>query len=364
MIVHWGVQPGVIVLRILHRRKRMTLHAFNRFVCFATLVLSTSVAAQQLSAPVPQKATIVGTVLDTNGGVVPNARVVLEGPPSTDPESAVTSGNGFFQLVALNPGVPYHAVVSAPGFADWSSQEIILQPGQYFILPKVSLRLSTVQITVAALTQRQIATRQLRAEETQRAFGFIPNFYVSYDKNPAPLTAGMKFQLAFRSLIDPVTMAGFVLNASLYQMAGYPSYGGGVEGYGQRLGATFAGGYTKIMIGDAMLSSLLHQDPRYFYQGTGSTRSRWLHAIANPFVARGDDGRREINFSEIGGDLASGAIANTYYPESERGVGLFARSALIGIGGSMANGILQEFVLRKFTSRSRRRSRSSAAANP
>jgi len=340
----------------------MTLHAIKQFVCFSTLVLATSVAAQQLSAPVPQKATIVGTVLDTNGSVVPNASVVLEGPPSTDPDSAVTSDNGFFQLVAVNPGVPYHAVVSAPGFADWTSQEIILQPGQYFILPNISLRLSTVQITVTAVTQRQIATRQLRDEEAQRAFGFIPNFYVSYDRNPAPLTNGMKFQLAFRSLIDPVTMAGFVLNAGLYQMAGYPGYSGGMKGYGQRLGASFAGGYTKLMIGDAMLPSLLHQDPRYLYQGTGSTRSRWVHAIANPFVARGDNGRCEVNFSEIGGDLASGAIANAYYPESERGVGLFARSALIGIGGTVANGILQEFVLHKFTSR--RHSTNSAAASP
>jgi hypothetical protein len=103
--------------------------------------------------------------------------------------------------------------------------------------------------------------------------------------------------------------------------------------------------------GDAVLPSLLHQDPRYFYQGTGTTKSRLLHAMATPFVTKGDDGRREINYSNIIGDLASGAIANAYYPSQDRGVGPVARSALVGVGSRIALGILQEFVLRKWTSR-------------
>lgn len=76
----------------------------------------------------------------------------------------------------------------------------------------------------------------------------------------------------------PVTITGFGLNAAIYQAAGYPSYQQGANGYGQCLGATFVGGYSKIMIGDAILPSLLYQDPRYFYQGTGNTKSSLLHA--------------------------------------------------------------------------------------
>jgi hypothetical protein len=34
------------------------------------------------------------------------------------------------------------------------------------------------------------------------------------------------------------------------------------------------------MIGGAILPSLLKQDPRYFYKGTGTTRSRILYALA------------------------------------------------------------------------------------
>ena len=61
-----------------------------------------------------------------------------------------------------------------------------------------------------------------------------------------------------------------------------------MAGYGQRLGATFAGGYTHILIGDALLPSLLHQGPRYFCQGTGTTRSCMLHAFSNAIFALGD----------------------------------------------------------------------------
>jgi len=95
--------------------------------------------------------------------------------------------------------------------------------------------------------------------------------------------------------------------------------------------------------------SLLHQDPRYHYQGTGTTKSRLLHAMSTPFITRGDNGNREINYSNILGDLAAGAIANAYYPSQDRGVGLVVRSALIGAGGRIAFGIMQEFVLQKLT---------------
>jgi len=148
----------------------------------------------------------------------------------------------------------------------------------------------------------------------------------------------LKFKLALRASTDPVTLIGFGLNASIYQAARFPDYVEGAKGYGQRLGSTLAGGYTNILVGDALLPSLLHQDPRYYYQGTGTNKSRALHAVSSAFITRGDDGRREINYSNIGGDLASGAIANAYYPEGDRGPRLVLKSALIGTGGRIVNG--------------------------
>jgi hypothetical protein len=308
------------------------------------------VGAQQAPAQSPQPGTILGTVLDATGSTVPSATVVLQGPGPSDRRTLVTDDNGFFEFDGVSPATPVHIMVSAVDLKNWTSNEIMLQPGQSLIVTDINLDVAPVETSVNAVMPEQVAAQQVKAQEQQRILGVIPNFYVTYEHKPAPLTPKLKFQLAFKALTDPVTIAGFGLNAAIYQAAGYPSYQQGVQGYGQRLGATFAGGYSKILIGDALLPSLLHQDPRYFYQGTGTTKSRLLHALGSAFVTRGDNGKREINWSDLGGDLASGAIANAYYPSQDRGAGLVARSALIGVGGRMALGVVQEFVLRKLTS--------------
>lgn len=323
-----------------------------RFLC-ALLICAcaaTTTLAQQLSAPEPEPGTIVGTVLDFTGGVVSGAIVSLHAQNRNDDRRVLTQGNGFFKLDGVKPGIHYHVEVSSQGFTNWTSDDITLAPGQCFIVTGISMRIASVQQSVTVVPIEEVAVQQLRVEETQRILGVIPNFYVVYDKNPAPLTPKLKFRLATKFLTDPVTTTGFALNAAIYQMAGYPAYGHGAKGYGKRLGATFAGGYTNILVGDALLPTLLHQDTRYFYQGTGTTKSRLMHALSSPFVIRGDDGHREINFSGIGGSLASGAIANAYYPDQDRGARLVLSSTLVGIGGRMANAVVQEFLLRKFTS--------------
>ena len=314
-------------------------------LCAATFTL-----AQQAPPPLTQPGTILGTVVDATGSTVPNATVVLRGPGPNDERTLVTTDNGFFEFDRVNPSTPVRVEVSASELKNWTSNEITLQPGQFFILTDVTLAVAPLETSISAVTQEQVAAEQIKLQEQQRVMRVIPNFYVTYEKKPAPLTAKLKFKLAMKALTDPVTITGFGMNAAMYQAADYPSYGQGWTAYGQRLGATFAGGYSKILLGDAVLPSLFHQDPRYFYQGTGTTKSRLIHALSTPFVTRGDDGRREINYSNILGDLASGAIANAYYPSQDRGAGLVARGALMGTAGRMALGVVQEFVLRKWTS--------------
>jgi hypothetical protein len=305
--------------------------------------------AQQTQPQVPQTATIIGTVLDVTGGTVPSAIVVLQG--ASEHRTIHTSEDGFFKFDGVQPGVPLRVEVSAIELKSWTSKEIIAQAGQFVVLTEITLAMAPVETSVTAVTPEEVATEQVKMQEKQRVLGVVPNFYVTYERAPAPLSPKLKFQLAMKTLTDPVTLTSFGVTAGVYQAAGYPSWGLGGEDYGKRLGAISAGGYTKILIGDAVLPSLLHQDPRYFYQGTGTTKSRLQHALETPFITRGDNGRREINFSNILGDLASGAIANAYYPSQDRGAGLVARSVLVGIASRMALGVVQEFVLHKWTSR-------------
>jgi hypothetical protein len=205
-----------------------------------------------------------------------------------------------------------------------------------------------VQVVVPRV---EIAEEQIKEEEKQRVLGFVPNFYVSYVPDAAPLTSKQKFELAWKTTVDPVT---FVLTGAVagIQQANnvFSGYGQGAQGYGKRYGADYADSVTSIFIGSAILPSLLKQDPRYFYKGSGSTRSRFLYAIANSVICKGDNGRWQANYSNVLGSLAAGGLSNLYYPAQDRnGAALTFENAALEIGASAAANLLQEFVLRKLT---------------
>jgi hypothetical protein len=247
-------------------------------------------------------------------------------------------------------------MISAMGFVTWTSPNITVSPDQVQFVTGSKLQLAgeAASITVYGSSE-QIAAEQVKIEERQRAFGFIPNFYVVYDHDAVPLSAKLKFKLALKASTDPVIFDEVAFTAALHQAGDTPDFGQGEMGYGHRMGALYANGFYDIMIGEAILPSLLHQDPHYFYQGTGTKRSRTFHALSSAFLCKGDNGRWEPNYSNIGGDLAAGAISNIYYPRANRGVGIVFENALITSGGRMANEFVQEFILRRFTSKARKR---------
>jgi hypothetical protein len=234
------------------------------------------------------------------------------------------------------------------------SQDFSLDEGQRHAFGEILLPVGSAKADVEVIvTLQEQAEDQVRVEEKQRAFGIFPNFYVVYDPHFVPLTTKLKYKLAFRAATDPVTIGASAFIAGIDQAASNPGYVEGAKGYGQRFGAAYANGASDILIGGAILPSLLHQDPRYFYQGTGTKKSRAIHAIESPFLARGDNGHWQFNYSSIGGDLASASLSNLYYPTSDRGAGLVFGNALIATGGRIVNALAQEFILRKVTSRAK-----------
>ena len=320
------------------------------------LAIPIYLGAQNVLPPEPKPGSIIGTVTDVNGDPVPGSTVVLKrsdrDSDGDDRRSVVTAENGFFQFHDVKPGTPYEISVSAKDFAGWSSPAIALEPGQFKIVTGIQLHIRTeltqVQVTYDPV---QAATEQFKATEQQRIFGFIPNFYIAYDTNAAPLTSKMKFQLALKVATDPVTAAGVALVSASKQAANTPHYGQGWGAYGERFGATTADGFTDIMIGGAILPSLLHQDPRYFYQGEGTASSRMRHAVFSAFIAKGDNGKWQPNYSTIGGNLASSALSNLYYPQSNRGAGLVFGNFAIGTAERIGANVAQEFLLGRVTRR-------------
>ena len=312
------------------------------------------VVGQQISASDPQPGKISGTVTDPNDDIVPGANVILESSDPGDKRSVVSGDNGSYTFDDLKPGILYRVTISAQGFVTWTSPAIMVGSGQiqFLIGSKLQIAAGANSVTVYASTE-PIAAEQVRIEERQRVFGIIPNFYVVYDHDAVPLTTKLKFKMALKASTDPVIFVATAFTAGLEQAGDTPNYGQGAKGYGQRVGSLYANGFTDVMVGEALLPSLLHQDPRYFYQGTGTKRSRTFHALSSPFICKGDNGKWEPNYSSVGGDLTAGAISNIYYPQSNRGAGIVFENALITTGGRMANGLVQEFILRRFTSGAR-----------
>ncbi|MGB8886629.1 MAG: carboxypeptidase-like regulatory domain-containing protein [Candidatus Korobacteraceae bacterium] len=306
--------------------------------------------AEERVSPQSLPTAISGTVLDPTDNTIAGASVVLQGPGTRDRYTALSNDNGFFEFHGLKSGIPYHVTVHAKGFADWTSSAVVLEPGQYKLLTGCKLRLQDVETTVnVGYSSVEIATEQVKAAEKQRVLGIAPNFYAVYDRNPEPLTAKLKFELALKTAVDPVTIFGVALVAGLDQAGNTPDYQQGAKGYGQRFGAVAANGSADILIGGAILPTLLHQDPRYFYKGTGTTKSRIVYALTRPFVCKGDNGTWQPNYSGLGGDLAAAALENAYYPQSNRGAGLVFGHFALGTAERAVSSLAQEFLLRKLT---------------
>jgi len=331
------------------------------YVCATTivamaLILTTRTQAQTIRSPEIPWGQITGTVTDAQGDAIVGATVILtRSPESTDQKTVLTTETGFFRFDALTPEGSYNVAINADGFAEWTSPPITLEPGQVNSLGGISLRIATQNTTMQVKYDPvEDAMVQFKIEESQRIFGFIPNFYTSFDgENAAPLSTKMKFDLALKVSYDPVTSAGVGFVAGLRQAVNSPNYRQGAQGFGERFGVTAADGLTDIMIGGAILPSVLHQDPRYFYQGTGTTRSRLRHAILSAFIAKGDNGMWQPNYSSVGGDLGSAGLSNLYFPRANRGAGLVFSLFALGTAERIGSNLTQEFILAKFTRRRR-----------
>ena len=293
---------------------------------------------------------ISGKIIDQSGASIGGANIKLTREDQSPAQETLTDKDGQFVFSNVAPG-PFRLTLSSEGLA---TQEITgtVQTGEPYVIPLAMLVVATQVTEVRVrLTREELAEVQIREEEKQRVFGIIPNFYVTYDRNAVPLTAKQKFGLAWKSSTDPITFLGVGAIAGINQAANsWIGYGQGMQGYAKRYGATYGDVFSGTYIGGAILPSLLKQDPRYFYKGTGSKRSRLFYAIASSFICKGDNGRWQPNYSNVGGNLAAGGIANLYYPASNRhGASLVFSTAAIRLTETTVANIFQEFIVPRWT---------------
>jgi hypothetical protein len=302
-----------------------------------------------------QAGSISGKVVDQSGADIAGAVVKLRREGQSSGLEVTSDEDGLFAFSNVGPG-PFQLTISSPGLASQESSGT-LQPGEAYVTPLIMLVITT-QVTEVhvGLTPEELAEVQVKEQEKQRVFGVIPNFYVSYDANPAPLTAKHKFELAWKSASDPVTLIGVGVLAGVGQAADrWGGYGQGAQGYAKRYGASYANVFASTFIGGAVMPSVLKQDPRYFYKGSGSKRSRILYALASSVICKGDNGHWQPNYSNVIGSFAGAGLQALYLPANDRrGSGFVVSSALIRLGETSLAGVLQEFVFSKLTHGPRR----------
>jgi hypothetical protein len=194
-------------------------------------------------------------------------------------------------------------------------------------------------------SQHEKADEQIKEQEKQRVVGIVPAFNTSYRSDAVSLSAGQKMGLAFRSATDPVAFAAAFLVAGYHEaLDDDKGFGWGVEGYGKRSGAAYLDAFDGSIIGNGILPSILHQDPRYFRLGHGTVTHRVLYSLATNVICKHDNtGKWEPNYSNVGGNIISGAISNLYYPSGTSGFGQTITNGLTVTAEGGAGSIFQEF---------------------
>jgi len=333
----------------------------KRLIRIATVLLCCSVMANAQNAgpagtdasPTAARGNIVGTILDQSGSVAAGAVVRLVSGDKSFSQEVVSGDNGQYSFSNV-PAGQFDLSVNSTGFGD-KAFTAVLASGQTYLVPPIVLSVATVVTGVKATVDPvEVATEEVKEQEHQRVLGFIPNFYVTYHSDAPPLTTKLKFKLAWKSSTDPVNVFGTGFFAGLQQAGDeYPEFGQGAQGYGKRYGAAYADVVASTFLSGAIFPSLLKQDPRYFYKGTGSMRSRIWRAASNSIICKGDNQRWQPNYSNIAGSFAGAAISSTYYPTTNQG-SVVLLNGFIRMGESSLAGVMQEFVVRKFLKQSKR----------
>jgi hypothetical protein len=306
-------------------------------------------AFAQQKATLPGIGTIFGIVKDPSEAVIAGAVVTLEAAGSPQPQrTTITDEAGQFRFSAVAER-RYKLTITASGFAAWTAEDVAPSRDENRSPISVALRVAPVATDVSvSLPPQELAAELIKAEERQRVLGVFPNYFVTYEPNAAPLTAKQKFELGWKTFFDPVPILFSGVGAGIQQARkSYPEYGQGVEGFSKRFGANYADQVGDVLIGHVVMQSVFHQDPRYFYKGTGSFSSRALYAIATAFVAKGDNGHWQPAYSDVLGGMGSYGISTLYRPGTSRPGLRLEHTILLDFAGRATHNLLEEFVLRK-----------------
>ncbi|MBV8730150.1 MAG: carboxypeptidase regulatory-like domain-containing protein [Acidobacteriia bacterium] len=291
---------------------------------------------------------IQGHVTDSSGTPIYAAVVTVEESDGNRHTTATDLG-GAFKISSLPPG-DYSVKISASGLSEWTASNVPAAESPQPLQAVLQVATEVTTITVSPPLE-EVAAEQLHQELQQRVFGVIPNYYVTYERHPAPLSPPQKLHLGLKSLLDPTTFAATGTTTAIQQeMNSYWQWGQGAKGFAKRFGAGYGTAVQQIMITSVLADSVLHQDPRYFYSGQGTRGQRAWCAVKSAFRAKGDNGKWQPPYAGLIGAVASAEISQTYYPGSRTQYTLLGRSMMFHFAGLIALNLGEEFFFKRLTS--------------
>src|SRR5215475_15839958 len=159
-----------------------------------------------------------------------------------------------------------------------------------------------------------------------------------------PLTQQQRTQIYLKTMINPFGYIKAGLSAGIDQWNDSPKeWGQGASAYGKRY-ANILGQYSIQRTVTFGLSSVLHEDNRYFNSGKTGFWPRTRYAVASGILARSDDGSRHISVSQLGGVAAGAFLSRTWQPASQSSLGDGAVSFGITMASDLGFGVVKEFL--------------------
>lgn len=197
------------------------------------------------------------------------------------------------------------------------------------------------------------ATQAQNARPFSALAAVTPTRRLSPAERPfVPLTPDQKFNRFLRSMYSPYTIFNGVYDATWDQATGGKRrYGGGFQGWGDRLGASVAATASRQFMGTFLFPTLLDQDPRYFAMYHGSVWKRFVHAASRTVLTKGDNGHTQFDVSTFLAIGASETLQNTWLPPGDRGFDQTVSRMVGSLQGTATSYLLREFspdILRLF----------------
>ena len=284
----------------------------------------TPLAAQQTLVASRANAAALPPILPRTATSVPP---MVKSAVAADFEAASTFGM---------PGSESVYRVAVPGQADAVCTEAL---PKITAAPKPTYAFDHLQFTSAAIKGAFSHDNLVKM-----ARNFVPGQQLPDAPSYVPLSTQQKFDLFVQRSYSFDTISGAIFDSLTAQATGgYPSFGGGMAGYGKRLGVAMAGAESASFFGTFALPALLHQDPRYFRSTQTEISQRLAYAASRVLIGRSDDGRNVVNTSVILSQFIQAAVSNAYIPYRNETVSGTVENALTGLGSVAQARILQEF---------------------